>query len=419
MSRLPISKNSGSTNSGPDVSQLEGESLSTTSFPVPRSASFRVHFDPLAYAGMTAHATEDVSFEICGVLVGDWGRDADGPFVTVRNYVRCDSAAKKFAEVTFTHESWSHINKEMDTKFQDQRIVGWYHSHPNFGIFLSDRDVFIQQNFFSGPGQIALVIDPVRKVEGVFEWSHGQTIPTPHYWVGTRVILAPAGSGVTGMPESPPVGSAVAAEEVTYRSMGSSSATAPGATLMTLAGMGLFLLGWLLSGWRTNAERRAIIEGTVAHLGIWGIVRPGLEEQLTAVENNLGVVESQLSALAKDHLDRVTKSGGDKDDEKTTDRTRQDWKKAIESTDYVRQQVRHVEKLYSMSPEERAAIRQFVDQKFLELSDPPNRPTTSGHEEVDEKTGGQNSRAPKAPTPARATEKSATSKPNPAVPQNP
>ena len=52
--------------------------------------------------------------------------------------------------------------------FANARIVGWYHTHPDFGIFLSDYDVFIHQHFFSGPGQIALVIDPVRKLEGVF-----------------------------------------------------------------------------------------------------------------------------------------------------------------------------------------------------------------------------------------------------------
>ena len=62
----------------------------------------------------------------------------------------------------------------MDTKFTDRDIVGWYHSHPNFGIFLSDRDCFIQDHFFNGPGQIAYVVDPVNGVEGVFAWRNGQ-----------------------------------------------------------------------------------------------------------------------------------------------------------------------------------------------------------------------------------------------------
>lgn len=368
MSRSPQTSTV-STNSGPDVIQLEQESLAAATFPVPRSTPFRVYFDPQTYQQMIAHATEDVSVEICGVLVGDWGRDPDGPFVTIRNYVRCDSASKKFAEVTFTHESWSHINKEMDTKFQEQRIVGWYHSHPNFGIFLSDRDLFIQQNFFSGPGQIALVIDPVRKIEGVFEWRKGNAVPTPHFWVGDRVLLAPPGSGVTGMPESP-LGATVDAEEVVsqYSSDArNSNRLMPSSSMMMLAGMGLFLMGWLLAGWRTESERRAIIEGTVAHFGVWKGLRPGLEEALVTNIRHVDAISTQLKALSADHLQRV-KSEGEKADEKGADQQRQNWKRVLEALDDVRQNQRHVVQLYAFTPAEHDAVRRYVEQKFIEAS---------------------------------------------------
>ena len=53
----------------------------------------------------------------------------------------------------------------------EQQIVGWYHSHPGFGIFLSEHDLFIHRNFFSGAAQIALVVDPLQGHEGVFGWQ--------------------------------------------------------------------------------------------------------------------------------------------------------------------------------------------------------------------------------------------------------
>ena len=367
MSRSKLSP-SVSPNTGPDVSQLANESLSAVTFPVSRAASFRVHFDPQVYSSMKGHASEDVSFEICGVLVGDWGRDTDGPFVTVRNYIRCDSAAKKFAEVTFTHESWSHINKEMDTKFQDQRIVGWYHSHPNFGIFLSDRDLFIQQNFFSGPGQIALVIDPVRKIEGVFEWRNGHASPSPHYWVGTEIQLAPPGSDVTGMPEAP-MESSNALEATPMSAYGSPNGAAPSPTLMMLAGMGLFLMGWILAGWRTSSEQRSIIEGTVAHFGIWKGLRPDLDVELRGVQKELDSIAGQIKPLALDHLSKATKEAeGQKEGGTLADKTRQDWKKTLQTIDEVRDHLKHIDKLYLYTPEEFAAVRQYVEQKILEVS---------------------------------------------------
>ena len=145
-------------------------------------------FRPEVHAALWKHAGEDTSVEICGVLVGTWHRDEVGPFVKVVESIRGEGAETRFAEVTFTHQTWAKINAEMDTTFAHLKIVGWYHTHPDFGIFLSDRDRFIQEHFFSGPGQIAHVIDPVRGTEGVFIWRDGKPTLAEHFWVGDRIL---------------------------------------------------------------------------------------------------------------------------------------------------------------------------------------------------------------------------------------
>ena len=73
--------------------------------------------------------------------------------------------------VTFTQDTWEHIYKVKDSEYPDHRIVGWYHSHPGFGVFLSDHDTFIHQNFFSSPQQVAWVYDPHSEEEGCFAWA--------------------------------------------------------------------------------------------------------------------------------------------------------------------------------------------------------------------------------------------------------
>src|SRR5881392_1571619 len=120
-----------------DVKDLTNEKLPTSRFPVDPRASFRLYIAPQVRLGIQQHAKADASIEICGVLVGNWYVDENGPYVAITDYIRCDNASSKFAEVTFTHESWAQINKEMDSRFANSRIVGWYHSHPDFGIFLS------------------------------------------------------------------------------------------------------------------------------------------------------------------------------------------------------------------------------------------------------------------------------------------
>jgi proteasome lid subunit RPN8/RPN11 len=121
----------------------------------------------------------ETDVEVCGVLVGNVYRDETGPYLYISDIIRGDQATGRSTQVTFTADTWTHIQTTMDQKFAEQRIVGWYHTHPSFGIFLSGMDLFIQENFFNLPWQVALVYDPVGKDEGIFYWRQGRTDREP------------------------------------------------------------------------------------------------------------------------------------------------------------------------------------------------------------------------------------------------
>ena len=112
------------------------------------------------------HARSNSKTEVCGVLIGE--ENGGGLKVTAR--IAGLNAAQAGTYVTFTQDTWEHIYKIKDKDYPDQRIVGWYHSHPGFGVFLSDHDTFIHKNFFSAPLQVAWVYDPHSDEEGCFGW---------------------------------------------------------------------------------------------------------------------------------------------------------------------------------------------------------------------------------------------------------
>lgn len=46
-------------------------------------------------------------------------------------------------------------------------VVGWYHSHPGFGCWLSGVDINTQQSFEAlNPRAVAVVVDPIQSVKG-------------------------------------------------------------------------------------------------------------------------------------------------------------------------------------------------------------------------------------------------------------
>jgi proteasome lid subunit RPN8/RPN11 len=116
------------------------------------------------------HARASPSAEICGVLIG---HDRPGR-IEVQACIAGANAEEAGAHVTFTQDTWEHIYQVKDKQYPNQRIVGWYHSHPGFGVFLSDHDAFIHKNFFASPGQVAWVYDPHSDEEGCFGWMDGR-----------------------------------------------------------------------------------------------------------------------------------------------------------------------------------------------------------------------------------------------------
>lgn len=127
-----------------------------------------VHADVLQK--IRQHARSNSKTEVCGVLVGR----EEGGCVEIEAGIPGINADQAGAHVTFTQDTWEHIYKVKDRDYPNKRIVGWYHSHPGFGIFLSDHDTFIHKNFFSSPTQIAWVYDPYSEEEGCFGWVNGR-----------------------------------------------------------------------------------------------------------------------------------------------------------------------------------------------------------------------------------------------------
>jgi proteasome lid subunit RPN8/RPN11 len=89
------------------------------------------------------------------------------------------------------NDIWQEIYNEMEKRRPELRLVGWYHSHPGFGVFYSEHDRFIQRHFFSGEGQVGIVVDPQRPALAAFECRDGEVEELP----GLLVTADRAASG--------------------------------------------------------------------------------------------------------------------------------------------------------------------------------------------------------------------------------
>lgn len=121
------------------------------------------------------YSERDLSRELGGFLLG--GVRDDGPQqVEVRNFVPARHTESRAASLTFTHQTWSALHREIEQRFPAEAVVGWQHTHPNLGVFFSAYDVFLHRNFFGEPWQIAMVVDPQRQEFGFFQWRQNEVV---------------------------------------------------------------------------------------------------------------------------------------------------------------------------------------------------------------------------------------------------
>ena len=146
----------------------------------------RVSFSRKAHANLVAHAKESVDAEVCGVLVGE---THDGN-VDVKAIIRGAAAREARAHVTFTHDTWNHIHATLDKEYPTLQIVGWYHTHPGFGVEFSAMDRFIHENFFSGPTQVAYLTDPLSGEISLCTNSKEGLEYATKFWVDGREVAA-------------------------------------------------------------------------------------------------------------------------------------------------------------------------------------------------------------------------------------
>ncbi|KAI8887640.1 26S proteasome non-ATPase regulatory subunit 14 [Backusella circina FSU 941] len=123
-----------------------------------------VYISSLALLKMLKHGRAGVPMEVMGLMLGEFVDD-----YTVR-------VIDVFAmPQSGTGVSVEAVDPVFQTKMLDmlkqtgrpEMVVGWYHSHPGFGCWLSSVDINTQQSFEQlNPRAVAVVVDPIQSVKG-------------------------------------------------------------------------------------------------------------------------------------------------------------------------------------------------------------------------------------------------------------
>jgi proteasome lid subunit RPN8/RPN11 len=127
---------------------------------------------------MVARAKEAGDFEVGGFYLGGLHRYEGRRYVDIKLQIPALKAESARAHLTFSNDAQKAFHEAMEKEGGGNLVLGWYHTHPGYGVFLSGYDLFIHKNFYARDYHTAIVIDPYAEAPtrdvGVFTWEDGE-----------------------------------------------------------------------------------------------------------------------------------------------------------------------------------------------------------------------------------------------------
>ena len=113
---------------------------------------------------MLKHGRAGVPLEVMGIMLGEFLDDYTITVVDV--FAMPQSGTGVSVEAVDPAYQQQMLDKLSQTG-RHEMVVGWYHSHPGFGCWLSMTDSQTQQSFEKlNPRAVAVVVDPIQSVKG-------------------------------------------------------------------------------------------------------------------------------------------------------------------------------------------------------------------------------------------------------------
>jgi proteasome lid subunit RPN8/RPN11 len=150
-----------------------------------------------AYVRLCASAARDMDNEVGGTLVGRWraDRESGAQFIVVEAVLSAAHTRQGSAFLTFTQDSQVAMQDAQEKKYPRKQVVGWFHTHPRMGIFLSEYDLWLHQHFYPERWQVALVIEPHSATGGFFIRSAEGALDG-HRYHGFTEMIGPTGKSL-------------------------------------------------------------------------------------------------------------------------------------------------------------------------------------------------------------------------------
>lgn len=145
----------------------------------------RVVFREEVFNQIDRFAQEQTKGEQGGFLVGKKRnlKSLEEYEILVEQFIPLTRAKGATSRFDLTRDDFLAVQHSLQASGSNLRIVGWVHSHPGFGAFLSNFDKELHERLFPRPWNIAYVVDAQHSDRALFHCVDGNWREMPGYYI--------------------------------------------------------------------------------------------------------------------------------------------------------------------------------------------------------------------------------------------
>jgi len=149
-----------------------------------KDTSETIHVSALALLKMLVHGRAGIPLEVMGIMVGEF---IDEYTVRIIDVFTVPQSATGQSVEAVDEEYQVAMMAKLRLTGRPENMVGWYHSHPGFGCWLSSMDVETARNYEQQLERcVSVVVDPVQSVRGKVVMDAFRCIPKDVILTGTE-----------------------------------------------------------------------------------------------------------------------------------------------------------------------------------------------------------------------------------------
>ncbi len=140
----------------------------------PTPLRFQVFMHRQVYDKIWQHILKDTTLELGGALLGYYAVWHQQKYLMITDVL--NQPIEYFASpimIKFTNQFYTDVAdslEQINVEYASVIRLGLYHSHPNYGVYMSKTDAVDFKRTAALNHQIAMIFDPIRKEDGLYFW---------------------------------------------------------------------------------------------------------------------------------------------------------------------------------------------------------------------------------------------------------